>query len=223
MLPMAMEVIANGTGFNGKTPQDLQSFCVTLVALSKRLVADQYPKSRDISSNAPSVQKLLKSSLRSSIFLSAVANSEMFPKELLLSLDIDSLYRLVQVCGGQSIRVPFAEELDSLLCAVVSTSKIITEGKDIDKAISDAKEACGLTMTKQINIRYFVSKLTKTFDIFKEDEQKKPLIEVLLGSLKTLTDSLDPSETKDELATVIAEINLRMDSVPKLKTEVQYG
>lgn len=222
MMPMAMEVIANGTGFNGKTPPDLQNFCVTLVALAKRSVSEQGEPVENATNS--SLQKMLKSSLRSSIFLSAVANSNIFPKELLLTQDIDSLFRLVQVCGGQTIRVPFAEELDSLLCAVVAASKVVAEGKGVDKAISDAKESCDLHMTKQINIKHFVSKLTKTFDTFKEDKEQKPLIDLLLGSLKNLNDALDPSESHDELSGAISTLSSRLDAIPKLKgNEVQYG
>jgi len=222
MMPMAMEVISNGTGLNGKTPPDLQNFCVTLVALSKRCVSEQGDPVR--SPTNASLQKMLKSSLRSSIFLSAVANSDIFPKELLLTQDIDSLYRLVQVCGGQTIRIPYVEELDSLLCAVVAVSKIVMEGKEIEKAISDAKENCDLVMTKQINIKHFVAKLTQTFDTFTEDKEQKPLIELLLGSLRTLNDSLDPSESQDELSGAITTLSSRLASIPKLKgNEVQYG
>lgn len=216
MLPLAMEVISSSSGYNSKMPEDLHCFCLTLISLSKRLCSaesESNPRSKDM-------KKLLKSSLRSSVFLSTITNSDFFPRELLLSLDIDSLFRLVRVCGGQTIRIPRPQELDSLLCAVVALSKMIDEGKEANKSISDAKESFDLILTRKINLKGLVAKLADTFSIFNEDPETEPMVSVLIDSIKSLSDTIDGQVYEEsELSQTIENFE---KTLPKL-SEVGYG
>ena len=226
LLPMAMELIlaGNSYAFSSRVPTDLRTFCITLVSVTKRYAIEN-PRNK----YSGDTDKLLKSSLRSTLFLSAIANNDFFPKELLLTLDIDSLSRLIQVCGGRTIRIPFPQELDSLLCSVVAVSRIIKEGKEIECAISDTKSNSDFNLSRQINIQEFVTKMVDVFATFKEDRRSKPLVSMLIESVRSLEKAVrDVStieETKlTELSKILDDFSSAVESLPKYKVEgIQYG
>jgi hypothetical protein len=219
MLPLAMELVMSGSrAYSDRVPTDLRAFCITLVSVSKRL-ASENPRQKKVDQ-----ERFLKSSMRSTLFLSAIANSDFFPKELLLTLDIDSLSRLVQVCGGKTIRIPFPEELDSLLCSVVAVSRIIKEGKDIERAIQDTKSSSDFNLSRQINIQEFVSRLVDTFTTFKEDPKSQPLVSMLIDSVRSLEKTVSDVSEKNKTKEALDGLEEALKSIPKLKVEgVQYG
>lgn len=166
-------------------PVDIQDFSITLVALAKRLTRDH---NLHFGLDVPKedLRKIFACSVRSTVFLSTIVNTDFFPRELLLSLDIDSLYRLVHLMGGQTLRVPTIKELDSLLGAVVSVSKMIMEGKDLKSSISESKKDLNLMFTTRINIQDFVSKSVESFNVFNNEAKVEPLLNVLALSIKSM-------------------------------------
>lgn len=194
-------------------PEDVKQFISVVVCCAKRLAAEQnINRSSDISMKE--FKKILSSSVRSSVFLSAVVNSDFFNRKLLLSLDIESLYRLVSILGGEEIRIPTLNELDTLLGAVVSVSKIITEGKDPQKVISESKKDCNLIFSRKVNMQYFISKIIESYDIFKENSATNPVINILFSSivsmekmLKEFSSKFDPTTSPELLLKVYNEMS----------------
>lgn len=171
---------------NPKIPADIQDFCITLVSLAKRLALDHNLNSGLSDISKSNLKKIFSSSVRSTIFLSTVVNTEFFPRELLLSLDIESLYRLVHVLGGQKVRIPTIKELDSLLGAVVAMGKIIMEGKEIDKAIQESKSNFNLVFSTHIKVQDFVTKSLDSYNIFNKESKVEPLLNILAMAIKSM-------------------------------------
>ena len=192
ILPIAIDIVSSDgcTAIHKGLNKDLKDFTVVLISLAKRIISEN-SVSRFYEVSKTDFKKAMSSSVRSSLFLSSVANSNIFPKELLLSLDYDSLYRIVQVAGGKCIRIPNQGELDSLMGAVLSVSNRILEGKKIDDSISTAKRDLDLVFSKQIDIQSFVTKMVDTIEIHGEDKSSEPLIELLSKSLKDVKNILD--------------------------------
>lgn len=186
-------------------PVDIRDFIIVLVSAAKRVVRQENIfYSTDVKTK--DLKKAFSSAVRSTVFLSTVANYEFFPKELLLSLDIDSLYRLVGVMGGKTLRVPTSKELDTLLGGVVTVSRAITEGKDPAKAIKEAKEDYNLIFSSHINVQHFISKAMETFNVLREDSPSEPMINLLVTSInaldvvfKKLNKDLDSKDTESVL------------------------
>lgn len=194
LLPLCSELILNKNKSilnNKDTPKDIKDFSTILLALTKRLSHNE-----EINLSR-SKSKIFTSSLRSSIFLSAISNAKIFPKELFLSLDVDSLYRLAHLCGGKLIKIPTEKDLNTLLGAVVSVSKIIQEGKKIKRSVFESKNEFNLMFSKGINLESFMSNIMKSMDIFKEDQKTDPLILVVLNSLKNINYVLKDLSKKD--------------------------
>lgn len=166
-------------------PEDIKDFTLVLIALSKRLVRD-HNINFGIDIPKKDLSKVMAAAVRSTVFLSAVVNSNFFPRELLITLDIDSLYRLVNVCGGQTIKVPSLRELDTVIGSTVAVGKMIMEGKDYNQSIQESKNNLGLVFTNTVNTQFFISKLLEVYDIYKDDPQSSPVISILAMSIKSL-------------------------------------
>lgn len=188
ILPISVELISNKSRYLIKDimPKDVREFSIILISLSKRLIHD-HNINHDPDIPKSELVKMLSSSVRSTVFLSSVVNSTFFPKELLLALDIDSLYRLIQVMEGQTIRVPTLREMDTIIGSVVAVSKAITEGSDIEDGLKESKEKYGLIFSNHINVKSFISKSVESYNIFGENTvTTEPMINILLMSVKSL-------------------------------------
>jgi len=168
-------------------PNDLQDFAIVLISLAKRLTKS-YNINFSQNNSKINLKKAFKKSIRSTIFLSTITNTNIIPKELLLTLDIDTLYRLIYVSGGQFIRIPTIKEIDSLVAAVVAVSKVILENKTIDRSIYEAKNNFDLVLSNKINIQYFISKIIESYNFDKQDQVKEsdPLINIVIQAIKSL-------------------------------------
>jgi len=170
---------------NPNIPADIRDFSITLVALSKRLTVEHNLNfGLDVPKN--DLKKVFASSVRSTVFLSTIVNTDFFPRELLLSLDIDALYRLVHLVGGQTLKIPTIRELDSLLGAVVAVSKVIMEGKAVKESITEAKTDMKLMFANNINIQQFVSKSLESYNVFSNESKVEPLLNILAMSIKSM-------------------------------------
>lgn len=187
LLGISLEMINEGNRYyiSSTVPEDIKDFTITLIALSKRLVKDNNINF-NIDVPKKEVSKAMAAAVRSTVFLSAVVNSNFFPRELLITCDIDSLYRLVNVCGGQTLKIPNIRELDTVIGATVTVGKMIMEGKDYHTSVSETKNNLGLVFTNTINTQTFISKLLEVYDIYKDDPQTQPIISILAMSIKSL-------------------------------------
>ena len=191
LLPISLDMIHDSYRYlvSPAVPVDVRDFSIILIASAKRLaVVDNIFDSGKVKSN--DLRKCLKSSVRSTVFLSTVVNSDFFPKELLLALDIDSLYRLVGVLGGQTIKIPTQRDLDTLLGSAVAISNIILDGKKPKEAVLQAKEEYGFVFQNTINLSQFLSKNLQALSLLGEDKPTEPLINILVVSMKSLDNIL---------------------------------
>jgi hypothetical protein len=178
-------------------PKDVRDFSIVLLALAKRLVMSE--GYRNDEESIEHVRDSLKSVVKSTVFLATVSNSRIFPMSLLLSLDIDSLYRLVTVAGGKTIKIPSMRDLESLIGGVLSVGKMLLDGTDVDKALREVKKEYGLVMANTINIHDFINNILEC--VKREDVSGEPLIEVVLSSMRSLEKLFDTViETCDELS-----------------------
>lgn len=166
-------------------PEDIREFMIVMICIAKRIYVDNSHVFQNSvkETGSKEFRKRIQSAIRSTVFFSAITNSSVFPKELLLSLDIDSLYRLVAICGGRTIRIPKERELESLMGAVVSISNMVLEGDSMEDAIYKAKREYGLVMDNRINIRELISKINSTMDI-EDDKMSDPMIGLLEKLIK---------------------------------------
>lgn len=213
LLSLSLELLYNDPFqfLNNDTPKDIRDFCITLVSLAKRLIKDQ---NINFDTNVPKedIKKALTSAVRSTVFLSTVVNTEFFPRELLLTLDIDSLYRLVYILGGQTIKIPTKRELDTLLGAVVTISKSIMEGKDPRVVLNETKKEYDLFFSNTIHMQTLISKALETYNIFSEDKESMPLLNILAMSMGSINILFKQLEKKSE--------NMSTDSIIKEYVEL---
>jgi hypothetical protein len=192
---------------NSYAPSDVKDFVVVLVASAKRVVrVDNVFYGLDMKKST--VKKALSSAVRSTVFMSTVVNSEFFPKELLLSLDLDSLYRLVSVMGGKNLRIPTQKELNTLIGGVVAASKVILEGKDskdVKKTIKDTRNDYDLVFSSRVDIQFFVSKAIENFNLFKNESSSEPLINLLVSSINSLDKLFKTTDFKSKDGSEIME------------------
>ena len=189
LLPIALDMIFSNSRYavSPSLPTDLKDFSIILIAASKRFTNyDNIFFTTGVKKS--DLKTALKSATRSTVFLSTVVNSTFFPKELLLSLDIDSLYRLVSVMGGNTIRIPTMRELDTVLGAVVSISRMLLEDKPIESSLNETKLDYDLVFSNHVNLQYFISKSMESFNLFKNDDSKasEPMINVIASSIQSL-------------------------------------
>lgn len=192
LLPLSVSLIFSNPKYyvNDAMPKDIKDFSLVLISIAKRIATKN---NLDGSTRIKKTElvRMLSSSVRSTVFLSSVVNSSFFPKELLLSLDIDSLYRLCQISGGKRIRVPTQRELNTLVGAVVTVSKMITDGKNFKESVNESKKEFDLVFSHQINTETFVAKIIKSMNTFGQDEKTDPLISIIVMSIKSLEKLFD--------------------------------
>jgi hypothetical protein len=161
-----------------RLPPELRDFCVVLISIAKRLSHESdinYMERTDI-------KKAMENSIRSSVFIAAVTNAEAFPKELLLSLDLESLYRLCTVSGGRKIKVPTLRQLDTIVGAINSVSEHIIDGRDYKDALAKSKVDMDLVFSSKTNIHHFISRAIDVLDLKETPSNDEPLIKVLSAS-----------------------------------------
>lgn len=194
LYPLSMDFIFQNPRYfiSPDAPEDIRDFSIILVSSAKRIAqVYELTRSQNNTTNPAGLKRALTSSVRSTMFLSTVVNSDFFPKEFLLALDTDSLYRLSSIMGGQTVRVPTLRELDTLIGAVVTVSKIVIDGKKKDEALKEAKGDFELVFSNYVNVQNFVSKVLNSYDLFKEDTETEPIINLLAISIKSIDKLLD--------------------------------
>lgn len=199
LLPLSVDLIFSNPKYfiNDNMPKDIKDFSLVLISVAKRIAAKN---NLDGSTRVKKTElvRMLSSSVRSTVFLSSVVNSSFFPKELLLSVDIDSLYRLCQISGGKRIRIPTQRELNTLVGAVVTVSKMITDGKNFKESVNESKKEFDLVFSHQINTETFVAKIIKSMNTFGADDKTDPLISIIVMSIKSLEKLFDKVLEKAE-------------------------
>lgn len=192
LLPLSLDLLHVNPKYmvNDKMPGDIKDFSIVMLSLAKRLAKDGNSIFYENVSKKE-LNKVLDQCLRSSIFLSSVIDTNFFPKELLLALDIDSLYRIVQISGGKKMRIPTQRELDTLIGAVVTVSKMITDGKDLKKTLRETKKDLDLVFSHQVNVQNFIRKIIDSIQLIGADQETLPLIAILKITFSNIDVLLD--------------------------------
>jgi hypothetical protein len=226
LLPMTIGLLdlESKQFYSENFPTDLKDFMVVLVCISKRIITTHNVNMLPHDMMVKEFKKVVSSSVRSTVFLSAVVNSEFFPKELLLSLDIDSLYRLVAVSGGQNFRVPTKKELDALIGSVVTVSKVIMEGKTIDQSLGETKKDLELMFPTRIrgtNIEAYISKILEVHSIFGEDPNSDPMVINLITAIKSIDKMMEHivKNAKNESPETILQYYKEISTTFKILTD----
>lgn len=166
-----------------KLPRDLRDFTIVLISVAKRMA---YESEISYMDGHTDVKKAMASSIRSSVFIASVTQAEAFPRELLLSLDLESLYRLCTVSGGRKIKVPTLRQLDTIVGAIGGVSDYIMEGKPYQETLKKSKTDLDLVFSSKTNMHHFISKAIETFDLKDGEVSQEPLIKVLSTSKKAI-------------------------------------
>jgi hypothetical protein len=171
-------------------PTDIKSFCINLYSVAKRICRDNNlsytfnPKMKDFKS-------AFESALRSSIFMSLVSEGSIIDKELVISLDIDSLQRIVQICGGKTIKIPTQSQLDSMMGATTAIAQNIISGKPISESVYQSKHDLELSFPFNAHLQLVISKMMEAYDIKMKDNHTQPMITLLTSSICTLQKMFD--------------------------------
>jgi len=190
ILPIAINMIYDRAYYYipSSYPTDIQDFCITLIALSKH-----FTHKNEIHPKVISSKEALEYAIKNTVFLASIVNSKFFPRELLLSCDIDSLYRLVAILGGKRIRIPNQKELDTLIGVTSAISDMILNGKDKRDALMAAKKKFKLCFSGRINLDRFLSNVIKCMNMFDEHAPSYPIIDIITDRIKELGKNLDVS------------------------------
>ncbi len=197
MLPLACELLfisklgSPGATWKAKTDAqttDLKTFIDVLIVCAQR-VAVSNEITQEINLPKNDLKKLLDSSLRSTLFLSAVTNFDCVPRDLLLALDHRSLYRLAYILGGRTIRIPSVRDLQTLQNAVNAAASFYMapekERKEVMGTIVKYDKVFAKKATGYITTEGLVSKIIESNKILRDDTTS-PLINVVLSGIQAL-------------------------------------
>lgn len=232
LYPLSMDILSSSTSssldylVSRSAPDDVQDFLAVLISLSKRLVSiHNIVQGSEVSLSK--MKKAIDASVRSTVFLSSVVNSDFFSRDLLLALDIDSLYRLIYIAGGKEIRIPTLCELDSLLGAVRAVSGVILGDEEAKKTLNKSRRDFELVFSKKINMDSFISSMLQSFDLFREEEGSSALLNLVLVGMKSLervstqlADKLDKN-SPENLLSYFKELSTSIDSITGTLTNMQ--
>jgi hypothetical protein len=172
------------------SPDEIKNFCNILYCTARRLL---YKKPRSYKEHSiKEITNALKKATSSTLFLASLANTNLFPLPLLLSLDLKTLERLITVAGGQRLRIPERGELTDLMTYVKSMEHMITTNSYKKESFDKIAREYKMVRAKTSVVDNFVDKAFKT--IGESDEYSEPIMNSLINSLNfvnTLLDNID--------------------------------
>lgn len=232
LYPLSMDILSSSTAssldylVSKSAPSDVQDFLAVLISMSKRLVSiHNIAQGSEVSLSK--MKKAIDISVRSTVFLSSVVNSDFFSRDLLLALDIDSLYRLIYIAGGTEIRIPTLRELDSLLGAVLTVSGVVLGDEEAKKTLNKSRRDFELVFSKKINMDSFVSNMLQSFDLFREEEGSDSLMNLVLVGMESLervsaqlVDKLE-KQPSAHLLSYFKELSASIDAITNTLTHMK--
>lgn len=175
------------------TPSDLREFAITVLAVAKRIA-----KSTNINYTPPTspenLTQAIQSAIRSTMFLAAVTErSSHFPRELVMSLDMDSLFRLCQCAGGKTIRIPTDRELNSVIQASSTAAEMLTTGYQREETTTFSQQPGELPGAAGISLTPLITKIIQHHSIFgdTQSERSNTMHDILLQSVQGLDKLID--------------------------------
>ncbi len=212
-LPICLDLICETSSqpLARTLPKDLRAFGVTLVCLAKRLASRERT---EVNENIDTVEQALRAGFRSSLFLGLLADNPSYAP-IFMSLDIDSLFRLASISGGQRITVPSMQYINSLINGTVVATKLIGENKDVDEvdykflSALDNEFKIRTDSDKTVSLPSLQKTVSRALDVYKASECDIPSSSLLgsmtasLTAVSKLLDSVDPDVSAKTLVTFI--------------------
>jgi len=235
LYPISMKllpVFLKGKKYKQSLPEDIKKFLSIIISLSKRvsyLTSDKFTITESVSS----FKDALASSTRSTIFLASLIDNKIYNRELILSLDIDSLYRLAYSVGGETIRVPSVKELNNLIGMVVASGKSIVEDRDPLDCIAEAKDDMSLSYStiKDIRINEMMKNMVTSHKLNFQSESSDSIMSQLLLSTKTLkfllekisekSSDMSQSEALNKYSELSESFTLFLNSLTSISSKVE--
>lgn len=171
--------------FNAAVPDDVKDFSLILLATVRR-ISTEYPYFKGMSKD-----KYINPDL--SLFLSTVSNSMKVDKKLLLSLDLDSIYRLTYICGGQKVQIPSRKELDILVGSALALKTSIEHGVAFSTALYEIKRKFDLDVSTNIKLNHIKDKI-KTLETSTDSIKKGYLGKLYLECISSLCSMVEDSD-----------------------------
>lgn len=174
-------------------PSDLREFAITVLVVAKR-IAQQTNTNYSPPVKPEQLAEAIQSAIRSTMFLSAITErSSLFPQELVMSLDIDSLFRLCECAGGKTIRIPTPRELNSVVQAASTAAEMLTTGYDREETSVFNQVPGVLPGSATISLTPLISKIIEHHNIFggQHTQQSNTMHTILLQSIQGLDKLID--------------------------------
>ena len=213
LYPLASDVIYSNPDkpISDNLPLDLQDFLKVLISAGKRLdtVTEVKFKLNDIS--VETFRKALHVSVRNTLFLASIVKKNYFPRDKLLSHDIDSLFRELQITGNTAL----LKRLERLMGAVVTASNMLLDGKSYEDALESAREELDFELGAGA-VKRMVSGIIEIYYLFRDGKESDPLIDVMLSIFNVM------QALADKLPDII-DAGVSVDSVVKLYREVSVS
>ena len=184
--------------------------------------------------NANSLKEHTDSAIRSSLFLMSIANTELLPKELFLNLDVDSLYRLSEMCGGSTVTIPSKKDLDYLILTVCSIAdKLANNEIELDEIINNNRVKHKITACRITTVRDLVNKIMNTPLIDRNTPSSEPLVNTIITSIANIeklfdvyTDSIKkanipPSVQVSNMVKINTMISSTLDTLVSMKHNIE--
>jgi hypothetical protein len=146
-----------------------------------------------------SLKKAEESMAFSTLFLSETINENIINRSLLLACDINTLYTLSHLEGGNKLEIPTLRQLESVQAAVKVVSKMIIEGQNfpdlryekgknkLDELIDLTIEEFELIFANKKDTKFIASKMIETYNLHPHDIKGDPTIDLLIVASKALT------------------------------------
>jgi len=229
-LPLAIEFLDKSKSLVlGKDiPLAYRDFTNTLLAVAFKVCEDNNIKDY-ISTMKPQsdLAQILSASVRSSVFLHSIVNTEIIDPTLLVSLDMSSLSRLISVAGGKKIKIPTEATFDRVLTSVLAISEGVVSGKEPLDALKSLS-TCGIPIYKKdVTLQKYVQNISKTMELKAIDSETEPLIGVLENVInatsalsKKLPDVIDKIP-KERLVSDYLSLSKNLSSLIKSLEKIQ--
>jgi len=192
LYPLSISYINTNSVDKAKT--EVKQFCKILILLSKRIVS--HNSSKRGFNIYDDIENILKTSIKSTVFIASIlSNEKIFDKTLLMSLDIESLYRLCMVKGGETIRIPTIAELETLIGATMTVVENLTTYQGCKNIKRTIKKQTQLKYANYINFDNIVSNILNNIGDL-GDRSTSPLMTNLLNAISELSVQIENLNVK---------------------------
>lgn len=179
LFPLVREIVAKKSLITAmRVCPEAHDFYITLMSILRRKYFSNLSLFLRDDYSEKCLEGNLRKALNSSFFLSALVNTDIVPKELFLSLDINNLYRLIEIAGGKTIYIPTENKMDSLIASAAAATKIVLDKESTNDAINSVKSDNNLVFSTRPSISDIINKTMLAADL-EDNKASEPLFNTL--------------------------------------------